>query len=128
MTATKELTQASLVSRQLSSLLISGTNFRGDGFYVVITGCDGAKTHEIGGNHSLFAVSSYIDIDLINPTNPTIWMGSYDEAAKIVGQVVVTEASETRFKGTFSFTGKNQKDNSLRNITEGSFNIALTNF
>ena len=127
-TSTKELTQASLVTGQLSSLLIQGTNLQGDGFYITITGYDGAKTYEIGGENTIFAVCSYIDTDLNNPTQPNIWTGPYDEAGQVVGQVVVTEATDTRVKGTFSFTGKNVENNSLKTVTDGSFNVALTNF
>ena len=65
-----------------------------------------------------------IDVDLNNPQNSTseIWQAPYNDS--MVGEIKISEETETTIKGTFSFTGKNVNgDQSVKTIKEGSFNL-----
>nr|WP_321229063.1 DUF6252 family protein [uncultured Psychroserpens sp.] len=52
----------------------------------------------------------------INPY--AVWASSDDVGS---GTITVTENTDTYIKGTFSFTGVNQLDNSIKVITDGNF-------
>ncbi len=86
---------------------------------------NGAGTYPLGGGVNIINNASYVetDVDLNNPTNPDVrtWQAPYNDSQ--VGEIIITEVSDTNVKGTFSFSCKNGADDSVRNITEGSFNI-----
>lgn len=126
-TSAKALTQASLTTGQFSMLAMQGTDMNGDGISISIAGYTGVGKYEVGGGSSVFAVCTYIDKDMSNPTDPNMWTGPYDEAA-LVGYVDITEQTDTKIKGTFQFKAKNQKDGSIKEITDGSFNIKVTKY
>lgn len=121
------LTQATVATGQFSLLAIQGTNMNGDGFTLNVTGYDGVGSYEVGGDNSIFAVCTYIDSDLSNPTDPNLWTGPYEGGAS-VGQIVVTEVTDTHIKGTFNFKGQNPDDDSIKDITNGSFNVKIMQF
>ena len=95
-------------------------------FMLNIVGFDGVGTYPIGGGANIFNVASYVEteVDLANPTNPNVvtWAAPYDDTQ--VGEINISEVNDTNIKGTFSFKAKNEAQN-IKNITEGSFNIAL---
>ena len=126
-TSATELTSGSISTGQFGMLAITGTNMQGDGFTITIAGFEGAKTYDVGGESSVFAVCSYIDTDMNNPTVPHIWSGPYDDGA-IAGSVSVTEVTTTRVKGTFNFSGKNASDGTVKEVTSGSFDVKLNTF
>lgn len=92
---------------------------------------NGVGTYDIGGGATGLgqANASYIEI-VVDPANPinfqsTTWQAPYDGGAK-VGEVSVSEVTSTNIKGTFYYTAKKDSgDNSLIEITQGSFNIPL---
>ncbi|MEY8847433.1 DUF6252 family protein [Psychroserpens sp. XS_ASV72] len=94
-------------------------------FVMNIVGFDGEGTYPLGGGANIFNVASYTTtvVDLNDPTNPEvrIWQAPYDDTQ--VGEINISEVTETKIKGTFNFSAKNGDDDSIRNITEGSFNI-----
>jgi len=91
-----------------------------------IIGFDGTGTYPIGGGANIYNVASYTetDVDLSNPTNPDVvtWQAPYDDSQ--VGEINISEVTDTKVKGTFSFQAKNA-DGNIKNITEGSFNVNL---
>lgn len=93
---------------------------------MTITSYDGVGTYPIGGGANVFNVASYVEteVDLSDPTNPNVvtWAAPYDDTQ--VGEINISEVTDTHIKGTFSFKAKNEAQN-IKNITEGSFNIAL---
>ena len=63
-------------------------------------------------------------VDLNNPQNSTteMWQAPYDNS--MVGSLSVSEETDDKLMGTFEFTGKNLNgDQSVKTITEGSFNL-----
>ncbi len=69
----------------------------------------GVFTPTLGGSTVLFYQE-------INPF--VIWGATEDEGS---GTITITENTDTYIKGTFSFTGVNPLDNSIKEITEGQF-------
>lgn len=109
------------------SLLIIATNSDGNAFSMTIFGYEGAGTYEFtGANLAITNVASYseTDVNLSNPTASTteIWQAPYDDT--LVGTISISEETDTKVIGTFSFKAKNVNgDGSIKNITEGSFNL-----
>lgn len=96
-------------------------------FTLNVTALDGVGTYDIGGALGLGqANASYSEfvIDLSNPGSPEsrVWQAPYTGGEK-VGEINISEITDTNVKGTFFFTCKNTSDNSIKNVTEGSFNI-----
>lgn len=95
-------------------------------FVLQIQGLDGVGTYPIGGGANIFNVATYteITVDISNPANTVTnnWQAPFDEME--VGEIRISELTDTKVVGTFNFTGKNVNgDNSTKQITEGSFNI-----
>ncbi|WP_262732040.1 DUF6252 family protein [Gaetbulibacter sp. NE] len=92
---------------------------------LTIIGYDGVGTYPLGGGANIFNVAAYqeTNVDLNDPTNPEIiiWQAPYDDMQ--VGEINISEVTETNIKGTFSFSAKNSTDDSIKDVTEGSFNI-----
>ncbi|MEZ4795717.1 MAG: DUF6252 family protein [Flavobacteriaceae bacterium] len=124
MTSVEIATFASLNS---GTLQIQGNTGGTSSKAIVLTviGFDGEGTYPLGGGANIFNVAAYqeTDVDISNPTNPEvrIWQAPYDDTE--VGEINVSEVTETYIKGTFSFSAKKSDDNSIKNITEGAFNI-----
>ncbi|MEZ4802064.1 MAG: DUF6252 family protein [Gelidibacter sp.] len=95
-------------------------------FAFTIIGYDGEGSYPLGGGANVFNVASYIEteVDVNNPTAPEVqtWSAPFDDT--VAGEINISEETETHIKGTFSFQAKDVNgDQSMRNITEGSFNI-----
>lgn len=97
-------------------------------FNLTIVGFDGTGTYPIGGTGNVFNVGTYTEtiVDVNNPTNPdvTIYTAPYTGGAN-VGEIKISEITDTYVKGTFSFKAKNQSGSDFKNITDGSFNVKL---
>ncbi len=95
-------------------------------FIMTIAVFDGVGTYPIGGGANIFNTASYTEteVDLSNPMNSQVvtWVAPYDDTQ--VGEINISELTDTNVKGTFSFRAKNA-DGNIKNITEGSFNIPL---
>lgn len=115
------------VSSTAKSLMIIATNSDGKAFSMTVFGYEGAGTYDFtGANLAITNVASYseTDVNINNPTASTteIWQAPYDDTK--VGSITITEETDTKIKGTFSFTCKNVNgNNSIKNITEGSFDL-----
>ncbi len=121
--STIELTTAAQISG--GSLMITGNDGgspNNKAFQLSITSLDGTGTYPIGGGANVFNIASYTEINVSDPMNAQIWQAPYDDTQ--VGEINISELSDSRVKGTFSFRGKNA-DGNIKNITEGSFNVAL---
>ena len=112
---------------QVQNLVIIASNSDGNAFAIIIFGYTGEGTYEItGANIAVTNTASYTetDVDLNNPQNSTteVWQAPYDDT--LVGSVTISEETDTKVKGTFSFKCKNVNgDNSVKNITDGAFNL-----
>lgn len=106
----------------MTTLILQGSDASGKGIFITMNNYDGVGTYEFSDSN-VFLVATYIETDISNPQNSKTWTAPYDGSG-VVGEVNISEKTDTTIKGTFNFTGKNVNgDNSLRNITEGSFNL-----
>ena len=108
------------------TLIIIASNSDGNAFAITIVGYSGPGTYPLGGGINIFNSASYTetDVDLNNPMNSTteIWQAPYDDTE--VGEINISEETDTKVIGTFNFSGKNVNgDQSVKNITNGSFNL-----
>lgn len=122
---TVEMTTAAQING--GSLQITGNNggtSDNKAFMLTIVSVDGEGTYPIGGGANVFNVASYTESDASNPSNPqvVVWSAPYDDTQ--VGEINISELTDSRVKGTFSYRAKNA-DGNIKNITEGSFDIAL---
>ncbi|MFA5619214.1 MAG: DUF6252 family protein [Weeksellaceae bacterium] len=91
---------------------------------LTIFGFDNEGTYPIGGGANIYNVASYTETNASNPTNPqvTVWQAPYDDTH--VGDINISEVTSTHVKGTFSFKAKSA-EGSIKNVTEGAFNVKL---
>jgi hypothetical protein len=115
----------------ISNLIIIATNSDGNAFSMTIFGYEGAGTYEFTGADVLITNSASYSETAVNLSNPLastteLWQAPYDDT--LVGLVTITEETNTNVIGTFSFKAKNVNgDNSIKNITEGSFDLKKQN-
>ena len=114
------------VANDGNNLIIIASSTDANGFAMTIFGYDGVGTYPLGGGANIFNVASYseTDVDLNNPTNSTteLWQAPYDDT--VVGEIRISEETDSKIKGTFEFRGKNVNgDGSFKEITNGSFNL-----
>lgn len=127
-TSSTQLTQGSRVSAGTTTTLsMQGTNFDGKGYTFTVNNFTGTGTYEIGGSNSVFVIASYVEGNATNPLETAIWTAPYDDTS-VRGEISFSEVTDDNVKGTFSFTAKYPDDNSIKTITEGSFNVPVTNY
>jgi hypothetical protein len=121
-----DISSSATVANNGQNLIIIASNSDGNAFAITIVGYSGPGTYPLGGGANIFNSASYTetDVDLNNPQNSTteIWQAPYDDTQ--VGEINISEETETKVIGTFNFSGKNVNgDQSVKNVTEGSFNL-----
>ena len=121
-----EISSSATIANSGQNLIVIATNSDGNAFAFTIFGFDGVGTYPLGGGANITNSASYseTDVDLSNPQNSTteLWQAPYDDT--MVGEIRVSEISDTKVIGTFDFTCKNVGgDQSIKTITEGSFNL-----
>jgi hypothetical protein len=105
-----------------TTLLLQGTDASGKGFVITMYNYEGVGTYEFTDSN-VFLVGIYVEANVNNPMDTQNWSAPY-EGSGIVGEIKISEKTDTSIKGTFNFTAKNVNgDQSLRNITDGSFNL-----
>jgi|SRR5690606_16146021 len=127
-------TYASMVSQGGASVLIVQGNTGGTSskaFNLQITGVDGPGTYEIGGDFIFSAIAAYIEVT-VDPSNPTAaetdeWVAPFD-GGEVVGEIKISELTDANVKGTFRFSAKHQENDSMKEITEGSFDVDVNQF
>lgn len=101
---------------------LQGNDSSGNAIVMIINGFEGPGTYEFT-DENVFVTGSYMKIDVNNPTDAQTWSAPYNGSG-VVGNIKVSEKTDALIKGTFNFTGKNMNgDGSLKNITDGSFNL-----
>lgn len=127
-TSMEMASQATRVSQNgVSVLTILGSDASGKAINLIINNLSGTGTYNIGGENLVFVTASYVETNMNNPMNSQTWMSPY-EGAGITGEINISELSDSNVKGTFHFSAKNSNDGSMKEITEGSFNLSVTNF
>lgn len=89
---------------------------------LVISAFDGVGTYEINDNN-VFTTASYVEPNVSNPMNSPTWSAPFENSG-VIGEIKVSENTNDRIKGTFTFRCKNANDDSVKNLTEGTFNLA----
>ncbi|MFV9552404.1 DUF6252 family protein [Algibacter sp. PT7-4] len=110
----------------VNNLVIIASNSDGNAFAITIFGYTGEGTYDITGANLGGVTASYTetDVNLNNPTASTteIWQAPYDDTK--VGSISISEETDSKVKGTFSFKCKNVNgDGSIKDIANGSFNL-----
>jgi len=121
-----DISSSATVANNGQNLIIIASNSDGNAFAITIVGYSGPGTYPLGGGANIFNVASYTetDVDINNPQNSSteIWQAPFDDTQ--VGEVNISEETDTKVIGTFNFTGKNVNgDQSEKSITDGSFNL-----
>ncbi|MDH7913251.1 DUF6252 family protein [Winogradskyella sp. SYSU M77433] len=122
-----EISSSATVANNGQNLIIIASNSDGNAFSFTIFGYEGVGTYDFDGSSiNNFNTGSYSEtaVDLNNPQNSTteMWQAPYDNS--MVGSLSVSEETDDKLIGTFEFTGKNLNgDQSVKTITEGSFNL-----
>ncbi len=107
-----------------TTMIIQGSDAEGRGIVLIINAFEGTETYTLSDDN-VFIVAQYIEVDVNDPMNPTIWAAPFQDSG-VVGEINVSEKTDTNIKGTFNFSAKEQNGTSMRDITEGSFNIQVT--
>jgi hypothetical protein len=121
-----EQSSSATVANQGQNLVLIASSTDATAFSFSIFGYDGVGTYPIGGGANITNVGSYsvTEVDLNNPQNSTteLWQAPYNDT--MVGELNISEETDTKIIGTFSFTCKNVGgDQSIKTITEGAFNL-----
>lgn len=111
-----------IVAGGITTVSIQGNSDSGKSITLLMNGVTGTGTYDIGGGANITISASYIEVNVSNPAASQVWQAPFD--ATVAGEISISEFSDTKIQGTFTFTGKNVNgDNSTKAITEGSFNM-----
>jgi len=112
---------ANLVNAAGTSVLSLQGNTSDQAISMTINGYDGVGTYELVDTN-VFIVATYVEPNINDPMNSPTWSAPYQDSG-LIGEIKISEETDTGVKGTFNFTARNSDDNSLIEITEGSFNL-----
>jgi len=103
------------------NLVIQASNSDGKSINIVVWNYTGTGTYEINSSGLNLNTGIYTETDIANPANTQIWQAPYQNSS--IGTIKITEETTTAVKGEFSFKAKNATDSSVKDITEGFFNL-----
>lgn len=112
---------ASLTTGGGQTTLVMQGNTSSQAINMLIIGYNGEGTYELSDDN-VFRSASYIEPNVNDPINSQTWNAPYQDSG-VIGEINVSEETDTTIKGTFNFTAKNSNDGSTKSITEGSFNL-----
>jgi hypothetical protein len=129
-TSSKISTSAQYVALA-KSLTMLGTDASGKAINIIINNYDGSTgTWQIpNGVGGIAVTASYMETNITNPTSSKTYAAPYSGSG-VIGEIKISEFSNSgSVKGTFKFKARNQNDNAdFKDITEGSFNMAVKSF
>lgn len=118
--ATKQVTGSS------TTIIVQGSDASGKAMQLmVIANIIAPGTYEIS-NASNTTNASYTEVNINNPAASQTWAAPYENSG-VIGSITFTDITSTNVKGTFTFTGKNESGADTKQITNGAFNVNLTN-
>lgn len=119
-TSTPMLTTATAINLNgTSTISITGSDMGGRNISISIIGVyDGVGTYSIGGGANIVVTASYTEG---STAGVETWVAPYDDV--VAGELNISNDTDTNLTGTFNFMCKNGNDNSIKNITSGSFNV-----
>lgn len=106
-----------------TTITIQGSDASGKGIILIINGFDGTGTYELRDDN-VFIVANYVEANVSNPTATQTWTAPYQDSG-VVGQIQISAKTATNIQGTFNFDAQNPNDSTIKNITNGSFNMDL---
>lgn len=106
-----------------TTLTLQG-NTASQSFNMIIFGYDGVGTYELSDSN-VFISASYTEVNINDPLNSQMWNAPFQDSG-VVGEIKISEFADGKVKGTFNFNAKNVDDGSMKNITDGSFNLNVT--
>lgn len=110
-------------SNGVSVLTMLASNASGNAINIIINPFDGEGTYQISDS-SVFTTASYIEADASNPSNSMTWVAPF-ESSGVVGEINISEQTETSVQGTFSFEARLQNGTDIVSVTNGEFNLDL---
>ena len=122
-------TAALLYNGSYYNLSIGGADATGKVIQMMILAenITSGATYQIDENSDiLVSTAAYTAIDISNPTSALSFGAPYDGGGNS-GSITISSKTETNVQGTFSFTLKNTQGSDTKSITNGSFNINLSN-
>lgn len=106
-----------------TTITIQGSDADGKGMVLIINTYDGTGTYTISDDN-VFTSASYVEANVSNPQASQTWQAPFQDSG-VVGEIKIAEKTDSNIKGTFNFEAKNSNDGSMRNVTEGSFNMGI---
>lgn len=127
----KSMTQTSTASYVSgggsTTVTLQGSDASGRAIYIAIGGFDGEGTYQLTDSN-VFISAIYTEANVNDPMNTKTWNAPYQDSG-IVGEVKISQITDSNIKGTFTFKGKNMAgDGSIKNLTDGSYNLNLTRY
>ncbi len=119
-----------VTSGPTDAFTLQGTDNSGKGFQFTINGYDGVGTYTFGDGNVVQAISvvgNYIEANASDPMNSQTWTAPFDDNS-VRGEINFSSDDGSNIQGTFEFEAKNPNDNSIVNITNGSFNLDYSTF
>jgi hypothetical protein len=105
-----------------TTITLQGSDADGKGIFIIINNFDGTGTYEFSDSN-VFVTATYVEANINNPMDSQTWSAPYQNSG-VVGEVNISEKTDTKIKGTFNFMAKNVNgDQSIKNITDGSFDL-----
>ena len=108
------------------TLTLLGNTNEGKTINITILSFDGTGTYEIGGDSSITVTASYIEVNTSNPSQSQTWQSPFDDT--VSGTIDISSDENDNVQGTFEFTAQNSNDDSIKEITDGSFNMDYSSF
>lgn len=108
---------------------ISGVDASGKSliFMILATEITAGTTYQLEETSDLLSAScAYSEVDLSNPTSTQSWGAPYEGGGNS-GSITITSKTETNVQGTFTLTAGNPENGTTKSITNGSFNVNITN-
>src|SRR5690606_34323185 len=127
-TITAKINGSSLTSLEMTSFASSTTgggqttlimqgNTQSQAISMHIMGYEGVSTYQLSDNN-VFINASYMEPNLSNPLESPTWNAPYQDSG-VIGEIKISEETDTYVKGTFNFTCKNVNDDTTKSVTEG---------
>ena len=120
------MSAASFAVKAGTLLSVTGSTLTGESISVMIYNFNGNGTYNVITGDDLGAIFTYTKIDMNNPQNTNnTWVAPLDGNTAATGTVTVTEYTDQKVVGTFSFKGANELG-TFKNVTNGLFNVNFT--
>lgn len=105
-------------------LRLQASDANGKALLILLNAFDGPGTYEISSDNTIANTASYTETNVDNPQASPTWAAPYADSGK-VGEVTISEKTDTTVKGSFNFTGKEQNGTTFKEITNGQFNVEI---